>query len=428
MTDSVSRKGLFGAPSVGPNGSDAGVSRRGFTLVHDVGAPGCRLARAGVYRGGRHGLLGLRERLGPYPRYDNTSRGSSSRVSADYWASSRDRRADRQVSRGVVEWRARVYEYPDGSVEGTFTPRLEFGGSGSPGVTAEAQEGDGRAGLSAMAKHERCIASSVSRAQGGVARFVRFHNLQRLLTFTNGSEGVGWPDRQTALDDVSAWLKTHGGLLGATPVLIVAEEGKHGERWHVHAAIRKGYFLPYSRIIASWTAFMVRRGWPVNARAKCHRWHAGDEEGKGANGFSSARVCAQYMAKYVGKSFSGDAEYVKNQRRYRVSGGERPKPARYVGRSLTALCALVGVSSRDLRAVVQTIGYVDDVPVGVFRCWRFDARARCIPFRAVRPVLRMYRVARWVAGVGPWPYWCDGGADLRRLLRVVGASNETRHA
>jgi hypothetical protein len=94
-------------------------------------------------------------------------------------------------------------------------------------------------------------------------------------------------------------------LLGETSFVAVPERGKDWGRIHVHAAIRRGYRLDYSAIIASWSAYLTARGY--NSSTGTHRFHAGDEHGKATNGFSSARVCGDYMAKYLAKGFETDA-------------------------------------------------------------------------------------------------------------------------
>lgn len=165
------------------------------------------------------------------------------------------------------------------------------------------------------------------RSAAALKRYVRFHSLTRLLTFTNGSTGDGWTSRAAALDDFSLWLRWHGHKLGATPVLAVAERGGKGGRWHVHALIRSGYRLDYSGIHLSWSEFMEGRCW--HAPNGSHRWHAGDDQGKHGKGFSSARVAAQYAAKYLWKDLTDTASTSNGVHRYRTARGNVPQVTRW---------------------------------------------------------------------------------------------------
>ena len=117
-------------------------------------------------------------------------------------------------------WHAAVWAYPDGSIEGTLTPRLRDGGGGRsvPEVVA----------LDAcpllcgvcyrhLAQERRSVADGVKaklnalragqRAKVSVRRFVRTFDLRRLLTFTNGGPDGGWSCRHDALEDVTFVLE-----------------------------------------------------------------------------------------------------------------------------------------------------------------------------------------------------------------------------
>lgn len=177
------------------------------------------------------------------------------------------------------------------------------------------------------------------RARDQVKRYVRTHDLRRLLTFTNGGSGAGFRSRRETLDTFARWLKVHGSLLGQTPVAVVAERGGRGGRWHIHAVIRSGYRLDYNRIRDSWSVFLSKRGYI--SPTGLHRFHAGDDSGKHPQGFTSARVAALYVAKYIGKHLE-DEEREESAHRYRTYGGDTPKPVVHRYRSLRAAGAALG--------------------------------------------------------------------------------------
>ena len=212
--------------------------------------------------------------------------------------------------------RRSICRYPDGSFEGSAVFSAEHW----------TPPGQGKGSYHELQQEERDILNNQRasrRASLVLRRFIRTHDLKRLLTFTTG-DSEGWASRKESLDCVSDFLKVHGALLGDTAIATVAERGLHGQRrWHVHAAIRSGYRLPYSTIIATWSNFLNRRGY--SSVTGTHRWHAGDEQGRGGLGFKSARVCAGYMAKYLVKSMEVvEAEHYVH--RYRTAGGPVPKP------------------------------------------------------------------------------------------------------
>lgn len=173
---------------------------------------------------------------------------------------------------------------------------------------------------------------SARRAGQELRRKIRHADLRRLLTFTNGAPG-GWGSMCEALRHVLDWYVNHGGaaLLGHSPMVAVPERGGRNLRIHVHAAIRKGIYLDYQAIIASWSAYLTAQGYTSTSNA--HRWHAGDDNKKHANGFSSARVCADYMAKYLAKAFESD-DRAMYEKRYRVVGVTVPPPRRVYGLTL----------------------------------------------------------------------------------------------
>lgn len=233
-----------------------------------------------------------------------------------------------QVSVSAGSVCLKVFVDEDGSIEGSLVRRRE---DGSRPVNLD---GDG-SWYEALSDDERSrenLRRADGRARTQLKRFIRHHNLTRLLTFTNGGSGDGWLTRSDALDTVALWLKLYGGLLGDTPIALVAEQGARGGRWHVHAAIRNGYWLPYRDIIASWSQFMENRGYHSEFG---HRFHAGDEDSKHRDGFTSARVCAVYLCKYLTKSMRQEA-HESGTHRYRTAAGQLPPPT-YAGR-VRGLC------------------------------------------------------------------------------------------
>jgi hypothetical protein len=185
--------------------------------------------------------------------------------------------------------------------------------------------------------------------------------LTRLMTFTNGGSGEGWECRQDALDDVARFVKVHGArAFGSTALLLVAEQGGKGARWHVHALMPATGWLPYSRIIRLWSVFLTNRGY-VSASG-LHRWHAGDDSHKHSDGFHSARIAARYAAKYLTKDMLQDGEYGSGRHRYRCSRVDYPVPV--VQRFPTLSEALAGLSCRpepieavDMNGELHTVGY-----------------------------------------------------------------------
>lgn len=213
------------------------------------------------------------------------------------------------------------YRFPDGTKEGSAVIRVPT----TPQKRGEAPE------RPEEAEERDYDAENTQRARQQLRRFVRTHDLRRLLTFTNGGEGDGFQTRQETLDTFARWLKVFGCLLGKTPVVVVAERGgKHG-RWHIHALVRSGHFLPYREIRATWSHFLTRRGFI--SPTGLHRFHAGDDSGKHSDGFRSARIAAVYAAKYLGKH-ADDDDREEGRHRYRTYQGETPKPLRSRHRSL----------------------------------------------------------------------------------------------
>lgn len=203
---------------------------------------------------------------------------------------------------------------------------------------------------------------SVGRSRKQVRRIVRWNDLRRLMTFTNGDQyGVGWTDRKAALDDVARFLKVHGAdCFGSYRALLVAEQGGKGGRWHVHVVVPMGGWLPYSKIIRKWSAFMEGRGW--SSKTGTHRWHVGDEQGRHKKAFSSARVAGQYIAKYLTKDLGG-VDYGSHVNRYRNVGTDMPVPNEYMhptfGEAIESLsgCKLTAIERPDSDGVAILVGY-----------------------------------------------------------------------
>jgi hypothetical protein len=227
-----------------------------------------------------------------------------------------------------------IHSYPDGSFSGVASMRHgRKREDGQPGESVWS-------GLSQDERDAENLQRSNRRAMQDMKRHVRHGDLRRLLTFTNGGEGQGWTTLREAALQTLEWYRTEGReLLGETAFVCVPERGGGNGRIHVHAAIRKGYRLDYSRIIASWSSFLTAKGFISSA--SCHRWHAGDDQGRGANGFSSARVCAGYLAKYLTKGFESEPR-AKFEKRYRTAGSIVPEPRRIHGLSLAEVPIALG--------------------------------------------------------------------------------------
>lgn len=219
-----------------------------------------------------------------------------------------------------------LHQYPDGSYSGVASIRK---GRRDP----DAEERVSESKYARLEQSERAAENrrrATRQASNDLRRKVRYANLRRLLTFTNGAEGDGWASLHDATLHVYEWYITGGWkLLNGSPIAIVAERGGQYRRIHVHAAVRKGFRIEYSQVIASWTAFLTAKGFtPHNSRV--HRFHAGDDHGKHSNGFSSAKTCADYMAKYLAKGFEEDDRQLW-EKRYRCNGVSVPEPRRLVG-------------------------------------------------------------------------------------------------
>jgi hypothetical protein len=223
-----------------------------------------------------------------------------------------------------------IDSYPDGSFSGTASMRRGKGNT------------ETESAWSLLTDAEREAESAVRGARSSVKMLrkkVRHYDLRRLLTFTNGGRGQGWNSLRDAVRDTLAWYKAEGRyLLGDTAFVCVPERGGLYGRIHVHGAIRAGYRLDYSAVIASWSRFLTSLGYISSA--SCHRWHAGDDNGKHSSGFSSARVCANYMAKYLAKGFETEP-HVLYEKRFRSEGCVIPEPRRVGGFPLADVPALL---------------------------------------------------------------------------------------
>lgn len=269
----------------------AGLGRRLVAVPSGESAGAGEAAPPTPAAGGRSG--GRPGRPGSYPRYMDTL--------------------------GSAQVRVRKFAYPDGGFSGTIT---------RSGLIAPLSKQTSSAPLDSRSPEEQehrrqdNLHRSIARSATLVKRLVRWHSLTRLMTFTNGAQGIGWDSRKAVLDDVARFLKVHGHeCFGSTKVLIVAERGGRGGRWHAHALIEQVGWLPYSRIITRWSEFMENRG--HHSLTGTHRWHAGDDKGKHADGFTSARVAARYAAKYLTKDLAAE-DYGTYTHRYRTAGGLAP--------------------------------------------------------------------------------------------------------
>jgi len=274
---------------------------------------------------------------------------------------------------GSSQVRRSVYGYPDGSFDGhaVIRPRrlrleesIEFHrGSKCELVSLEHWDtgcGYCEAAALRMDTDDANATRSLRRSQVQLRRYVRRNSLTRLLTFTNGAE-VGWQTRKAALDDVARFIKVHGvRCFGQNAVVMVAEQGGRGLRWHVHALIPSGRWLSYREIIRTWSTFLTNRGY-ISASGS-HRWHAGDDKHQHSGGFSSARVAAGYAAKYLTKDMLLAGEYGSGLHRYRCSRLDFPRPVVSGFPSLAdALadleCHAIAMEQVDALGTFFTIGY-----------------------------------------------------------------------
>ena len=239
-----------------------------------------------------------------------------------------------------------VYHYPDGSMTGSVVRCSDLADTSQSLAPRLPSRYSQLATAEQQAENEQ---RSRRRSIAQLKRHIRAHNLRRLLTFTNGASGQGWGGPSEALDTVMRWLRSTEGraFFRGSPVVLIAERGARGGRWHVHAAIKSGFWLPYAAIIASWSSHMERAGY--HSQTGTHRFHAGDERGEHKGGFSSARWCARYMAKYVTKSLG--LEMRAGVHRYRAINSPAPEAVRF--RADTARLALdtLGVRDRDCFAI-----------------------------------------------------------------------------
>lgn len=213
---------------------------------------------------------------------------------------------------------------------------------------------------------------SLRRSARQLKNFVRFHDLRRLLTFTNGAP-EGWSGRRESLDAVTLWLRQGAKreFFRDTPIVLVAERGGDNGRWHVHACVTMDAWLPYRRIIESWSGHMECSGWHSSHISQktgkpVHRFHAGDEQRRALDGFTNAKCAAEYMGKYMTKDFLGDRE--KYEHIYRPSGGWSPVAEAWRSDSLRSALWAAGLASddcypltiKDTDGTSHTCGYLFD--------------------------------------------------------------------
>lgn len=208
-----------------------------------------------------------------------------------------------------------------------------------------------------------------ARAASAVQRAVRLGDLRRLLTFTNGQTGgCGWSTGQEAVADFRGWLAAGGGrLLPDGGLVVVAEPGTEGGRWHIHVACKHTGWIDYSTVIRSWSEYMEGCGW--HSATGTHRFHAGDERGKHRGGFRSARHAGRYMAKYLSKGFKNGHNRDKHSKRYRVLGLTIKPPQR----------VYMATTGAGREAITDTFGHGSwqefYSPAGDVTGWWFDIPA-----------------------------------------------------
>lgn len=256
-------------------------------------------------------------------------------------------------------WHASIYRYPDQTAEVTLFPRADHS------LTIEHRYDlptrhwyDQPSRIDAYLRCRRPFGDllhrsrprdprenadrAARRARAAVRRLVRYHNMRRLLTLTNGSE-KGWRSRRECLDDVALFLRVHGRRLfgdDSTGVAIAERGGQHG-RWHAHVALGStAKRWDYDEVYRSWSAFLENRG--HHSTTSGHRWHDGDEQGRFKRTAKNARALAAYMVKYISKSLDQDAGH-KGEHRYRGWRATAPKPQRGIFRSLDLAARVLAI-------------------------------------------------------------------------------------
>ncbi|MBN2887705.1 MAG: hypothetical protein JXM75_13465, partial [Chromatiaceae bacterium] len=197
----------------------------------------------------------------------------------------------------------KCWAYPDGSFDGHavyYAPTLRTPAPLRGGFP----DGALRAAGAAEADNRK---RSIRRTRQAVVRIVRHQAFDTLGTLTVG--GAALPAARDFLDLAAEWWRRYGSeIVGNASAVFVVEYGGENGRIHVHFATRLGAaHVSYTRLIASWSAFLTRRGYisPTGT----HRVHVSRRTG--------SRKLGRYLAKYLQKAF--DAGHLPaGAHRYRV--------------------------------------------------------------------------------------------------------------
>lgn len=213
--------------------------------------------------------------------------------------------------------------FPDGSSEGYVMrvgPRTDGPHSGNRPAGADSM-------------HDNAGRAS-RRAKGAIRRYCRMYDLRRMLTFTLGDKGDGWPDAKSALGDVMEWLvHGEGREIVGKRLIAVCEVGKHG-RVHVHAAVGVNPYISYDRFRLSWSRFLnTKYGWRDGRE---HFVHVGGRPK------ASARKAGFYIAKYITKSDDNGVIRSHGEHRYRTIGMSAVQASEVVRGFLVTLHARFG--------------------------------------------------------------------------------------
>lgn len=160
------------------------------------------------------------------------------------------------------------------------------------------------------ANSARSLQEAGRRARTAARRYIVANRCDKMITFTYAQ---ACHDRDQFVADMHAfWLALRAALGGKPfPYLWVPEWHKsHG--LHAHAAVSQ--YIPFALILSLWG-----RG-----RVRIERM-AGAPAGRSAGVVAErARICARYLAKYIGKAFD-DERRVLGRHRYDIGQGFRPK-------------------------------------------------------------------------------------------------------
>lgn len=162
---------------------------------------------------------------------------------------------------------------------------------------------------------ERSRLEAGRRARGKLRRYCAANRLSRLGTLTYGPPFCTDP-RQVRLD-VAAFIRNLRGALGgaALPYAWVPELHRDGQRYHLHFAV--GRYIPRTTIDDAWGHGFISIKLLSNMPAGTTEW-------------DRSRRAAQYLGKYVSKSFEA---HHGGLHRYEVGQGFQPDALLVTGKT-----------------------------------------------------------------------------------------------